>query len=225
MEESKAPKTMEESKAPKTMEESKAPKPHSRLSHALSAILRHRADKLGLKMRADGFVPLDDVLRLKQMKHATVESVQEVVAQDAKQRYTLQDEGGRLWIRANQGHSVQAVQSEELLTRVTDASQFPHCIHGTTHEAWRAIAKSGLNRMGRRHVHFCSKPFQSTEIISGMRNTSEVLIHVDIAAAVRDGVPFYVSSNQVLLSEGVAGVIPPRYFAQVVDAKTGTSLM
>ncbi len=45
-----------------------------------------------------------------------------------------------------------------------------------------------------------------------MRKTAEVYIYVDLAAALRDGLLFFVSENKVLLSPGDAkGAIAPQY--------------
>ena len=38
------------------------------------------------------------------------------------------------------------------------------------------------------------------------RNDCQVLVHVDMAAAMADGIKFYVSSNDVILSEGLDGI-------------------
>ena len=58
-------------------------------------------------------------------------------------------------------------------------------------------------------------------VISGMRASSEVVIEVNIARAMLDaGIKFYISKNRVVLSPGnEEGIIPSRYFRQVIDAK------
>lgn len=180
-------------------------------SKLLSSILRHRAEKLKLNVRPDGYVDIDELLALREMKHVTKETIVKIVETDSKQRYSIKDN----MIRANQGHSIKAIESEELLEEIKDPSLWPHCIHGTTREAWKRIETQGLNRMKRKHIHFCSQPFRSTEIISGMRNTSQVLIHVDVAKAMKDGIRFFVSENKVILTEGVGGILPSSYFAKV----------
>ncbi len=62
-----------------------------------------------MKMRPDGFVRVDDLLQLANFKSKgfTLQEVQAVVAANDKQRFTLQDESGNLYIRANQGHSLE----------------------------------------------------------------------------------------------------------------------
>lgn len=43
----------------------------------------------------------------------------------------------KLFIRANQGHSIKGVVDEEkLLTKVRDASDVPVCVHGTNLKCW-----------------------------------------------------------------------------------------
>lgn len=55
-----------------------------------------------------------------------------------------------------------------------------------------------------------------------MRTASDLLIYPDIEAALKDGYKFYLSKNNVVLSDGVngAGVLPSKYFKYVIDAKT-----
>lgn len=58
-------------------------------------------------------------------------------------------------------------------------------------------------------------------VISGMRNSCEVLIEINMPRALYEGkVPFYISQNKVILSPGLEnGELPSRYFRQVIDFK------
>ena len=66
------------------------------------------------------------------------------------------------FMRATQGHSIQSVAADELLTPITldDVEAIPDTVvHGTFYGAWEAIVKDGgLRRMGRNHVHFSTGP-------------------------------------------------------------------
>ncbi|CAN0109768.1 unnamed protein product, partial [Hapterophycus canaliculatus] len=105
-------------------------------------------------------------------------------------------DGGRVFIRANQGHSVKGVVDEEqLLTRIEDAADVPVCVHGTDRRSWLSIRKEGLKCMKRTHIHFAPGLPGDTGVISGMRKSCKVFIYVDVAAAMSDGVPFFRSSN------------------------------
>lgn len=58
-----------------------------------------------------------------------------------------------------------------------------------------------------------------------MRGSAEIQIFLDVAKAIADGIPLYLSSNGVVLSPGLGerGIIAPKYFASVVrtsDRKT-----
>jgi len=115
-----------------------------------------------------------------------------------------------------------------MLKPVVDHRQHVACVHGTTKEAWALIEKTGLNRMARKHIHFrsvspqhivlchiadaiwpayagpvcrSSHPPGSKDVISGMRSSSQVFIHVDLEKALADGVKFFVSGNGVILTE------------------------
>jgi 2'-phosphotransferase len=55
----------------------------------------------------------------------------------------------------------------------------------------------------------------SDKVVSGARASSKVLIFVDVAKAMADGVVFYKSRNNVILTRGLDGVLAPKYFHHV----------
>lgn len=79
--------------------------------------------------------------------------------------------------------------------------------------------------MTRQHIHFATGLPGDSGVISGMRKSADVLIYIDMNKALGDGIKFFKSTNGVILTEGVSGVLPTRYFARVVMAKTGESLL
>ena len=56
--------------------------------------------------------------------------------------------------------------------------------------------------MSRNHIHFTPK-FPGMEVISGMRNTCDILIEIDVEKAIKNGIEFYQSKNEVILSRGI----------------------
>lgn len=86
------------------------------------------ATKRGLEIRKDGYVRLKDVLQLLRL---TEERVNFLVTKSDKQRFELTTEGGVTFIRATQGHTIKAVESEELLQEIKDASAYGSIIHGS----------------------------------------------------------------------------------------------
>ncbi len=75
-----------------------------RFSRALSKILRHKAKQVGLPMDSAGYVPVDQLLQLREFRNLSVPQLKDLVASNAKQRFGLDDRGhDGLFIRANQG--------------------------------------------------------------------------------------------------------------------------
>eukprot|EP00088_Acartia_fossae_P003878 TRINITY_DN11668_c0_g1_i1.p1 TRINITY_DN11668_c0_g1~~TRINITY_DN11668_c0_g1_i1.p1 ORF type:complete len:207 (-),score=27.56 TRINITY_DN11668_c0_g1_i1:39-659(-) len=189
-----------------------------KLSKALSWLLRHNAESQGFKLLPGGFLPVADVLKHRRFKGFSVENVINVVETCSKQRFTLKTENDQLLIRANQGHSIKTVEVE--MEEITEPELFPKVIHGTYYKSWDAIRKTGLSRMNRQHIHCAAGEPGDQGVISGMRNTCQLYIYIDIGTALQDGIKFFRSSNNVILSPGNCdGVILPKYFKQVLDVK------
>ncbi|KAI8997749.1 phosphotransferase KptA/Tpt1 [Pilobolus umbonatus] len=194
----------------------------TQLSKLLSYVLRHGAAKEKITIRPDGYVLLTDLLSLPKFKKVTLEQIQYVVDTNDKKRYEMSLVEGEYYIRASQGHSIQSVQSNSLLTAITDI-QTP-VIHGTHMNAWNIIREEGLSRMGRNHIHLAAGLPSDTHVISGMRKSSDVFIYIDTDKARKDGILFYLSKNGVILTDGKKGVLSPIYFDKVVD-KQGNRLL
>lgn len=102
-------------------------------------------------------------------------------------------------------------------------------VHGTSLHAWKiigifrnlsirpsthaGIAHEGLSKMDRQHIHMAQGVHN---VISGMRKSSDILIYIDVAAALDSDIKFYLSSNGVVLSAGDSeGYIRPQFFTRV----------
>jgi 2'-phosphotransferase len=194
--------------------------PEVRLSKTLAYALRHGAEDLRLDMRPSGYVPLDQLLSLPLFKSFSEEQVASVVQTNSKKRFSMTTDatGARTFIRANQGHSLQLVQDDELLSPLEDPSAVEKCIHGTYLRFWPSILDKGLCKMQRNHIHFAEREAVDEQVVSGMRGDCNLLLYLDFATAVRDGIKFYRSSNNVVLSPGAGqdGVIDKKYFLRAV---------
>lgn len=211
------------------------------VSKRLSLVLRHQALDWGLECGADGYVPLAAILKHKRfVPGVTVEEVQQVVADNDKQRFHLKktrrkagDDGGsdsagslKWWIRASQGHSMDHIDADALL-ELLDAP-LPVCVHGTYLKCWDAISAEGLCRMARNHVHCAVGLPGEGGVISGMRGSVDLVVYVDMARAMEEGgIVFYRSANGVILTPGVGprGVVPPQYFHAAVRVSDGVDLL
>jgi len=195
-----------------------------RISKQLTQILRHSGRSEGLEVRSDGYAGLEEVMRLKSMAKLkpTDEAIREIVKTSDKQRFGLiEDDQGRTLIRANQGHSMEGIDMDELCgSPVLDLEEGEVCCHGTYESHLESILSRGLLAGGkqgqsfRKTVHFSVRPPGET-VISGMRQNCQIAIYVDLARAARDGIRFYRSANHVILTEGDGGVLPAKYIGSI----------
>lgn len=75
--------------------------------------------------------------------------------------------------------------------------------------------------MARNHIHMVEGFPGSGQTISGMRASCEVVIEINIVKAFMAKVPFHISSNKVILSEGVNnGSLPAEFFRTVTKFHT-----
>ncbi|CAD8188262.1 unnamed protein product [Paramecium octaurelia] len=191
----------------------------------MSYFLRHGALKEGIPIRQDGFVLVQDLLKqpaIVKLK-ANLQIIRNIVDNNDKKRFELKEIDGQLYIRCVQGHTIE-INEEELLEKIVDPQQFPVIVHGTYFQAWDLIKDTGLNKTARQHIHFAVGLPGNEAVISGMRNTCEVIIEVDMEKAMKAGIQFYVSNNGVVLSSGIDGVIAPEFFKRVTNRKGQISI-
>ncbi|KAJ3874272.1 KptA family-domain-containing protein [Lentinula edodes] len=195
--------------------------PAVRLSKTLSWLLRHGAQGEGLAMRADGYVKVIDLLENPKIKSQALDlaGLQQIVNADSKQRYSLVCEDDIWWIKANQGHSIKAVKLD--LKPILTVEDIPSrtAVHGTTKMAWQSISSQGLSKMTRNHIHL-AQGVTGNNVISGMRNSCDIFIFINVPKALAAGITFFLSDNGVVLTEGNdKGFLEPAFFLSVQNAK------
>jgi putative RNA 2'-phosphotransferase len=154
-----------------------------KLSKQMSWILRHQAEQFDLKVDAEGYVQIEDLLTLlrETMPDASVEQMQMVIdtVEPHKQRFSIIDG----YIRANYGHSLESGIEYE-------ATEPPTVLfHGTTIAAKSKILELGLLPMNRQFVHLTTDVVLAKQV--GGRHGTPCLLRVDAARAYRDGCSFY----------------------------------
>lgn len=184
-----------------------------KFSRNLSSLLRHRAADYNLIILEDGYISLNEILKVDtkkiSFKNCSIEDIISIVDNDKKNRFSLITKNKIMYIRANQGHSNKVgnyIKDEMLLTPITDPMDY--CVHGTSAESAVSIKKEGLKKMERKHIHFAS----SENAKSGMRYNCQMLIHCDMKSAMKDGIKFWLSENDVILS---SDDIAPKYLTFV----------
>ena len=166
-----------------------------KISKSLSKHLRHDPAGLGLTLTPGGWVRVDDLLAALGQRRFSLSraELEEVVAGNNKQRFSF-DETGTL-IRANQGHSVDVdLQLEPTAPPET-------LYHGTGHQTAPIIAREGLKKMRRHHVHLSGD--RETARAVGVRHGRPVIFTVHAAAMAEAGHVFFRSENGVWLTDAV----------------------
>ncbi|MGK5047185.1 RNA 2'-phosphotransferase [Janthinobacterium sp. GB4P2] len=165
-------------------------------SKFLSLILRHAPEKIGLVLDAQGWVDIGQLLAqaAQHGRHLSREQLDDVVARDSKTRYAISDDGLR--IRANQGHSLAAVD-----IALPPATPPAMLYHGTASRFVEAIRTAGLLPGSRKHVHLSAN--RETAVAVGARHGKPVVLTVEAAAMQAQGQVFYVSANGVWLADAV----------------------
>ena len=165
-------------------------------SKFLSLILRHAPEKNGLVLDAQGWADIGQLLAqaARHGRRLSREQLDDVVARDSKTRYAISADGLR--IRANQGHSLAAVD-----IGLPPAAPPAMLYHGTASRFVEAIRAAGLLPGSRNHVHLSSN--RETAVAVGARHGKPVVLTVDAAAMQAHGHAFYVSANGVWLTQAV----------------------
>ena len=181
----------------------------------LTWLLRHGGIGEGFQFDTEGYTSVKQILHFLQISR---DQLEQIVNADSKTRFTLL--GDR--IRANQGHS-HSIGTQ--INHATFLNFVPHpqtlIVHGTYQNLLFSIQTHGLSRMSRTMIHMCEidlgePTFEGLRrlvenVKSGVRRNCNLYIIIDHVSAMRDGIKFYRSTNGVILSEGVNGVIPPKY--------------
>ena len=177
------------------------PKEKKRISKFLSLVLRHQPSLIGITLDEQGFVSVERLLAAmashRGAANVTLGQLEEVVSTNDKQRFEFDESGLR--IRARQGHSVQVdhglepVEPPEIL------------LHGTATRVLDLIRDGGLKKMNRHHVHMHSDDQVATDV--GGRHGKPVILKVRAREMYRDGYEFFVTDNNVWLTDHV----PPKF--------------
>ena len=166
------------------------------ISKFLSLVLRHQPQKIDLELDANGWAKTNELIK-KSNDYGirfTEEDLKHIVETNDKQRFSFNESGTQ--IRANQGHSLTAVNLE------LKAVQPPEVLyHGTVEKFMQEITSEGLKKMSRQHVHL-SRDIETAKKVGGRRGKPVILI-VDACEMFKQGYEFYQSANGVWLTDRV----------------------
>jgi len=165
------------------------------VSRYMSYLLRHHPQSL--KMDAEGFVDIDELLRKIRARYLVDKTlILEIVDRSDRKRFEIK--GNR--IRALYGHTIP------VRLKFEEDRKIKSLYHGTTPDAASKILKEGLKPMKRKWVHLSPTIGIAKEV--GMRRTKNpVVLEIDAETAIQDGIRFYRATDKVYTS----GPISPKY--------------
>jgi len=168
---------------------------HKKISKFLSLVLRHKPETIGLDLDENGWAETQVLLEklANNNKKIDFRTLEEVVANNDKKRFAFNADKTK--IRASQGHSIKvelgyaAVEPPEML------------FHGTATRFLDSIQKQGLLKGNRHQVHLSKEIDTATNV--GSRHGKVVVLKVKALEMHKAGFEFFVSENQVWLTDQV----------------------
>lgn len=166
-----------------------------RISKFLSLVLRHKPEVIDLILDENGWADTNDLMR-KCSEHErtfTLKELEEIVETNDKKRFVFNEDKTR--IRANQGHSIEI----DLALKPQKPPEFLY--HGTAEANVISILQQGIQKRNRQHVHLSED--RETAATVGMRHGKPVILVIQTGKMYEEGIPFYLSDNQVWLTDFV----------------------
>ena len=153
----------------------------------LSFLLRHDTE---YKFDEHGYRTVKDLID----HHGfTKDGLEKIVATNDKQRYEYNEDHTK--IRARQGHSIP------INVDLKEATPPDVLYHGTAFRFLESIFDSGIKKMNRNYVQLSENI--DTAISVGSRHGQPVVLVVDAKKMYENGVKFYLSNNNVWLTDYV----------------------
>ncbi len=166
-----------------------------KLGRFISLILRHSPETIGIKLDEKGWADVEELIILmnKNRRKIDIDTLKEIVETNNKKRYEFSDDFKK--IRACQGHSINVdVELEQAVP-----PKFLY--HGTAVKNIESIKKEGIKKASRQHVHLSSD--YNTAYNVGERHGKPYIIKVLSGKMGEDGKKFYISKNEVWLSDDI----------------------
>lgn len=166
------------------------------LSGAVSRVLRHQGGTEASPMTEEGWMRLGVLVEHPRVAKlgAQEKDVRELVQRDNKQRYTLADYEGEVWVAAWSGHSIPFMVGPAWLLPDDDVPRL--LVHGSYARHQTSIQQKGVKRH-RRDVHLQDPRNHHRR----WRADLEIKVTIDTQVAIVAGCTFRLTGNQVYLCD------------------------
>ena len=168
----------------------------------IALILRHKPEVIGITLDEHGWANVDDLVEgIRKEYDFDIKKLEEIVAEDNKQRYSFNED--KTLIRANQGHSIPVDVELEQKTP-------PDVLyHGTAVKCESSIDDAGLLPKSRLYVHLSIDIDTATTV--GKRHGKPVIYKVLAHDMYNVGYQFFLSANGVWLTK----CVPKEYLVKL----------
>ena len=166
-----------------------------KLGKFISLVLRHSPETIDLKLDENGWAEVEDLIRgmNKKGRRINFDTLNEIVETNNKKRYEFSSDYKK--IRASQGHSIDV----DLELKPVQPPEFLY--HGTAVRNLEIIMAEGIKKISRQYVHLSED--RETAHNVGSRHGKPFIIKVLSGEMYRNGKNFYISKNNVWLSEDI----------------------
>lgn len=164
-------------------------------SKFLSLILRHKPEEIDLELDNNGWANVNELLLKCQQNGINLdfEKLKIILEINNKKRFTFNDDFTK--IRANQGHSIDI----EMDYKEIEPPEYLY--HGTSTKNSHSILEFGIKKMQRQYVHLSLDI--ETALNVGQRHGKPIVFSVNTKQMFIDGFKFYLSKNNVWLTNFV----------------------
>lgn len=168
-------------------------KEQNTISKFLSLVLRHKPEEIGLVLDNEGWADVKELINKSNEKNISLDfkKLENIVLNNDKKRFVFNLDSTR--IRANQGHSIN------IDLNLTSQKPPKYLFHGTSLSNIPSINKEGICKKSRQYVHL-SKDIQTANIV-GARHGTPIVIRIDTEKMYADGYIFFLSENNVWLTD------------------------
>ena len=169
---------------------------------------------------------VDDLVQVRSLRSRNLarSDIVELAKNKDKERLQVCKRNGLQRVRAIQGHSLANLVDDDAYTRLdVNAHSIPDVVyHGTMRANVDDIYDKGLIPGGgggsRLHVHMVAALRARGRETPGLRGGSEVAVEVHIRKAMKEGLEFYLTDNNVYLTRGNdRGCLPVRYLGKAIS--------